>query len=312
MKKLSKKTLLPVAMMGGMCAGMVAAPAASALTVGPGNSTMTIDHTVEGTSSLKGGCAVNSTGTDQNGNKLLITAGHCTEKIGDEVFLVTDKENIAIGKTIHTTQTPRHEDGTIDWEGDDFAVVQLYDTASNGEKIEVSSDSDTTTLLSLALPMNNVSGEAVKPHNEDADYVGRLVWKDGTSTGHIPGIVVADHGHYVDVLTLAVPGDSGGAVYDMQTNEMIGINSRDESIGEEGGGQQFAWQMSAHTNRDAVGQWEEETGNEFTYAEDATPQAETMKQPLVGAVREAIPMVMDDLRQTWDEAWNGAMEGTQE
>lgn len=87
--------------------GAVIAPAQAA-TLNTGIPIMYTDADVDNPKSqdFKGGCTLAAVGTDQDDKMLGLTAGHCTETVGDKIYMITQNGNIEVGKTVYTTGAP--------------------------------------------------------------------------------------------------------------------------------------------------------------------------------------------------------------
>lgn len=277
-----------------LCIGAVTVGTANAAVIHPG-STIITKNGPDG--ELTGGCTVAVAGHNKAGEVIFITAGHCTENAGDTMHLVTDKGLVEVGKTQLTTGTPLHDDGHINWDGDDYAFIKANAVDSNGEPIVASAKSETTTQISAFVQHPNIPGGVVSEHSDVKPYTGQLVWVDGSSTGHKPGVVISDHDNYFRVITPTVPGDSGGIVYDMKTGNAMGINSRDEIIGESGT-VLFSPRESAQSIPDAIDKYEDSTGDTFTYATETPEDTSTIRHPLGPVVDQTV----DELKGTIDDA----------
>lgn len=289
------------------------------------------------------GCTIAATGTDQDSRMLALTAGHCTEVVGDQVYISTTDGYTKIGTTEYSTGAPwaNPEDTdsvAVDWNGDDFAVIALDDTDGNGEPNQLSAGAYTTSMLSWVLDTPNIQGGTVTAPGDVPvqDTPVRLVYKDGASTGHVPGLLIdkdaplisgiladqgddpsvntdgtptaTDNDRYFQALAPTVPGDSGGAVYDMFTGEMLGINSQDRIIGDSPEGRNLASPRAVmHTAADATTRYTEDTGNQFNYTEDVVPvdQQENIRHPQGVQWDEAI----DELGGLIDDAIQESFAG---
>lgn len=306
----AKKTLALLALTGAVSAGNalfapgIGTPTAAAATVTPGSTFLIRAHDAAPDAPLTGGCSVNAVGHGADGSMLVVTAGHCAPNVGDRMYLTRWNDGtgdaVEVGQTIYTTGAPYlvdKNDGRVDWDGDDYAVIRLSDTDGDGDPNRINPRSTTTTVASAFLPLANQTGSVTTGPVDGATPMtprpGQLVWVDGGSSGHTPGVVLPDSlsgiipdpdrdpGRHFSVATVVAPGDSGGSVYDMATGEVLGINSRDPFIGEDTPTSTrniVSPRMTAHSNADALAHYTADTGDTFTYATEADGAGATPEQ----------------------------------
>lgn len=316
MPRISRVTTAALALIATPVAASLLAPAATAATVSAGAPFVTRAADADDTEANLTGCTMNATGTNAAGETLILTAGHCAQTVGDQVYLTTTDGPVLVGETVYTTGAPYlvdAEDGRVNWDGDDYAVIKAYDTDSNGEPVVATARAATTNYASMIVDTPNQVGGVTSTPTSDP-YIGQLVWADGASTGHLPGIVISDgsasDGRYFEVLTPVIPGDSGGAIYDMHTGETIGISSRDKIIGEDtpdSSRSPVSPRVTVHSNADAVANYEADNDEQFTYTEDTTAVHDNLRHPQGDDFDQAVT----EVTESFDEAIGDVMGSLQ-
>lgn len=180
--KIFKRAVLGVAALALAAAPAVAmAPAASAQVL---PEVVANGEEITPTLDFEGACTLGAIGTDNQGNLIGITAGHCDEQTdgdGGPVFLRQRPELGKVGDTVRTVRDP----------GFDYSIIKFDKT-----KVTPSAQGPQLKLLGLSNPQ------------EPAFFQNQC--RDGVTSGLKCGAVATKSNGVYGSFAVALPGDSGG------------------------------------------------------------------------------------------------------
>lgn len=199
-----------------IAAAAALAPSALAVTVGAGDKY----HVGNPGEDVIGACTINSIHEGADGKRYAMTAGHCASEVpglkdGEDIVVVDPETGEEYGKFTHYTM-----------EGDltdlhDFALVELDDS------VEVRDGVTSTASLGtdLGIPKEQATSPVAPVERIGTAAPGDIVYKDGSTSGRTAGVVLYTDTESTMVLTVAIPGDSGGILHDGQGTN-VGITSQ--------------------------------------------------------------------------------------
>ena len=243
--KLNRSTSIIAAMI--TVGATFAAPAASAVTVGPGSPIRMPEPGAvveDGRHVRTGMCSTGVAGTvtDAEGNqhRVMLTAGHCVNKEGHEqlpkstgvIYAPTPEGDVRIGEVGPASFF-------LPDENDVEANQNILDSTLNGSDyafIELDDDVDATSVSHSVDEHGRVNGEGaamtgvvdyseLQPGEVSVDNFGQPICSDGSRTGRNCGVQIFRVRNGVWAISHLDKGDSGGNAYDPRTNQVIGVNS---------------------------------------------------------------------------------------
>lgn len=243
--KLNRSTSIIAAMV--TVGATFAAPAASALTVGPGSPIRMPekDAVVEDGRHVRTGmCSTGVAGTvtDAEGNqqRVLLTAGHCVNKEGHEqmpqssgiIYAPTAEGDVRIGEVgpagffmpdeEDLQENPNFLDSLFN--GSDYAFIELDDNIDS-TAVSYSVDEHGDNHGEGAVMTGIVDYSELQPGEVSVDNFGQPICSDGSRTGRNCGVQIFRVRNGVWAISHLDHGDSGGNAYNPDTNQVIGVNS---------------------------------------------------------------------------------------
>lgn len=285
--KLNRSTSIIAAMV--TVGATFAAPAASAVTVGPGSPIRMPEPGAvveDGRHVRTGMCSTGVAGTvtDAEGNqhRVMLTAGHCVNKEGHEqlpkstgvIYAPTSEGDVRIGEVGPASFF-------LPDENDAEANQNILDSTLNGSDyafIELDDDVDATSVSHSVDEHGRVNGEGaamtgvvdyseLQPGEVSVDNFGQPICSDGSRTGRNCGVQIFRVRNGVWAISHLDKGDSGGNAYDPRTNQVIGVNSM--AIGPVS-----RYQPADQALQDAYGIEDGKVNEHFQVADSTEPHSE--------------------------------------
>lgn len=192
------------------------APSAFAATVGAGDKY----HVSNPGEDAIAACTINSVHEGADGKRYAMTAGHCASEVpglkeGEDIVVIDPETGEEYGKFVHYTM----EGDILDLH--DYALIELDDSVEVRDGVTSTASIGTQ----VGIPKEWATSPVAPVEHIGTAASGDIVYKDGSTSGRTPGVVLYTDEESTMVLTVALPGDSGGILHDGK-GANVGVTSQ--------------------------------------------------------------------------------------